>query len=362
MSRRDRLTAAARFAIEAKPAHVGPTTANRSLPQMSKPTLGEVAARAGVSKMTASRALRDAADVSRESLARVQAAAAELGYVPNQLAFALSTRRTNLVGVVVPGMANNVFPEVVAGISAALEGSQMQAVFGISDYDPAREHDIIRNMLSWQPSAMIVTGLDQPEETRRLLAGAGIPIVQIMDLDGEAVDFKVGLSHLDAGAAMARALLAAGRRKIAYVGTALEKDYRATRRRRGFRAVLAEHGLDFVDEAVGNPTSSIALGKALTVRLLDAGHDLDCIYCSNDDMATGGLFACMERGIAVPDRVLLAGFNGLDFVAALPARLATARSPRREIGRVAAEIALRALAHGGADLPRVVAFEPEIVI
>lgn len=330
--------------------------------QMRKPTLDEVARRAGVSKMTASRALRNAGDVSRESAARVRAAAAELGYLPNLLALSLSARHTNLIGVVVPSMANIVYPEVVSGISAALEGTPMQAVFGISDYDETREHDIIRNMLSWQPAAMIVTGLDQPPQTLKLLKDAGIPIVQIMDVDGAPLDFNVGLSHTDAGAQMARRLVAAGRRRFAYVGSALGRDARATRRKRGFEAVLAEHGLGLRAEAVGDGISSTGLGKALTETLLAAGHDLDCIYYSNDDMAAGGLFACMERAIAVPGRLLIAGFNGLDLADALPVRIATARSPRRQMGRTAAEIALKAIAGEAADLPRIVRFEPEFIL
>jgi LacI family transcriptional regulator, gluconate utilization system Gnt-I transcriptional repressor len=329
---------------------------------MAKPTLEEVAARAGVSKMTASRALRGAADVSPESLARVRSAAAELGYVRNQLALSLSAQRTNLVGVVVPSMSNIVFPEVVSGISAGLEGSPMQAVFGISDYDPAREHAVIANMLSWQPSAMIVTGLDQTAETRALLAGAGIPVVQLMDLDGEPVDFNVGLSHGDAGAAMARALLGAGRRRFAYVGSALDKDIRAAKRKAGFERMLAESGISLVAEAIAPDFSSISLGKTLTTSLIDARHGLDCIYYSNDDMAAGGLFALMEKGIDVPGSILPAGFNGLDFVAALPVHIATSRSPRRQIGRTAADVALKAIAGETSGTDRIYRFEPEVLL
>ena len=175
---------------------------------MRKPTLEEVAIEAGVSKMTASRALRGVADVSSETRDRVIEAATRMNYVGNRLALSLSTQRTNLVAVVVPSMSNIVFPEVLAGISAGLDGSGMQAVFGISDYDIAKEREIIRDMLSWQPCAIIVTGLDQPEETVDLLRHANIPVIQLMDLDGTPIDFNVGLSHGAAGEDMAEALIA----------------------------------------------------------------------------------------------------------------------------------------------------------
>ncbi|HLP67461.1 MAG TPA: LacI family DNA-binding transcriptional regulator [Rhizobium sp.] len=327
---------------------------------MRRPTLEEVAAAAGVSKMTASRALRGAADVSKETITRVTQAAERVGYVGNRLALSLSSRRTNLIGVVVPSMSNIVFPEVLAGISETLEGTGMQAVFGLTDYDPGKERDVIRNMLSWRPAAIIVTGLDQPEETVKLLKQAVIPVIQIMDIDGTPIDYCVGLSHTAAGEEMGRALIEEGRRTFGYVGSRLDRDQRASRRKAGFERALAEAGLRFALEKVGDQVSSAVLGKRLTMALLAEAGDLDCIYYSNDDMAAGGLFACIERGISVPETILLAGFNGLELTDALPAAIATSYSPRREIGRRAAGLALRALSDVGENDERVVALSPRL--
>ncbi len=328
---------------------------------MRKPTLEEVATEAGVSKMTASRALRGAADVSTETRDRVVEAATRMNYVGNRLALSLSSRRTNLVAVVVPSMSNIVFPEVLAGISAGLDGSGMQAVFGISDYDMAKEREIIRDMLSWQPCAIIVTGLDQPEETVDLLRHADIPVIQLMDLDGAPIDFNVGLSHGAAGEDMAEALVAAGRRRFGYVGSALARDLRAGKRKAGFERALRAHGLGFAEQRIDDAFSSIALGKQLTTAMLAAVPDIDCIYYSNDDMACGGLFACMELGVVVPRQILIAGFNGLDLVNSLPAPVATSRSPRRAIGQVAAQLVRQAVAGGGDAREKTIVFKPTII-
>ena len=329
---------------------------------MRRPTLEEVARSAGVSKMTASRALRGAADVSQDSIAKVTLAAEQLGYVGNRLALSLSSQHTNLLSVVVPSMSNIVFPEVLAGITKGLEGSGMQAVFGISDYDPDKEREIIRNMLSWRPSAIIVTGLDQPEDTKRLLKQADIPVIQIMDLDGEPVDFAVGLSHGAAGEAMGEALIAAGRRRFGYIGSALEKDLRAVKRKAGFERALEAAGFHLLAQETAADGSSTALGKALTKRLLERFPTLDCLYYSNDDMAAGGLFACMEMQVKVPEVILIAGFNGLDLASALPVRIATSASPRRQMGESAARLALTALREGREGLGRTIAFTPEITL
>ncbi|PCK81686.1 LacI family DNA-binding transcriptional regulator [Rhizobium sophoriradicis] len=328
---------------------------------MRKSTLEEVAAAAGVSKMTASRALRGAADVSKETREKVLQQAERLSYVGNRLALSLSSQRTNLVAVVVPSMSNIVFPEMLAGISAGLRGSGMQAVFGISDYDMAKEREIIRDMLSWRPAAIIVTGLDQPAETVRMLQNAEIPVIQLMDLDGTPIDFNVGLSHGKAGEEMAKALLAAGRRRFGYIGSAIDRDLRAGKRRAGFEKVLRESGLSFVDERINAPYSSVAHGKRLSLSMLAATRDLDCIYYSNDDMATGGAFACLELGIASPTEILIAGFNGLDVASALPVRIATSISPRRQMGETAAALLLAVSSGDESRISeKIIAFTPEI--
>ncbi|WP_246779019.1 LacI family DNA-binding transcriptional regulator [Rhizobium sp. BK650] len=308
--------------------------------------------------MTASRALRGAPDVSAETRQRVLEATELLGYVGNRLALSLSSQKTNLVAVVVPSMSNIVFPEVLAGISAGLEGSGMQAVFGLTDYDARKERDVIRDMLSWRPSAIVVTGLDQPEDTVKMLRSADVPVIQIMDLDGTPIDFNVGLSHGKAGEEMARALIAAGRKRFGYIGSALERDLRAAKRKAGFERVLHENHLSFIGQRLGDTLSSVGLGKYLTHQLLRAEPNLDCIYYSNDDMAVGGAFAGLEASRS--GEILMAGFNGLDLAAALPLRIATSKSPLRMIGEIAGRLARGSTAPNLPSTGKIIAFVPEI--
>lgn len=323
-------------------------------------TLADVAAAAGVSKMSASRALRGAGDVSGGTMDKVRRAAKALGYVGNHMAASLSGRRSGLIGVVVPSVSNIVFAEVLSGIAEEIEGSGLQPVFGVTDYDPDREHEVIRNMLSWNPAGLIVTGLDQPEDTRRLLANADVPVVQIMDTDGTPVDACVGLSHHAAGAAMAAALVQRGRRRFAYVGSRPGRDNRAAKRLAGFREGLARHGLDLLATGIGEGPSTIRAGRQLSAEVLERRPDLDCIYYSNDDLAAGGAFHCLAQGVSVPGTLTLAGFNGLELVESLPVVVATTRTPRREIGRAAAQIVLARDRTGKAPGARRIEFKAAI--
>lgn len=325
-----------------------------------KVTLADVAAAAGVSKMTASRAMRGAKDVSQKNLDKVRKAAQDIGYVGNHVAASLSNNRSDLIGVVVPSLSNIVFSEVMSGIERAIDGTGFQPVFGVTDYDTEKEYDIVRRMLSWRPAGLIVTGLDQSEATLRLLQEDSLPVVQIMDTDGTPVDVSVGFSQDNAAEEMAKALVAAGRRRIGYVGCNLDHDTRAARRRVRFSQTLEALGHPLAGEEIAEGMSSVAAGRWLTSALLARHPDLDCIYYSNDDMAAGGLFHCMAYNIKVSEKLMLAGFNGLDLLTSLPAPIATTRTPRDQIGRCAAEAILERLNRTERDGPTVIELAPEI--
>lgn len=307
-------------------------------------TLTDVARRAGVSGMTVSRVLRDAANVSQETRQRVLAAVAELGYVPNRLAGALASARTKLVVVILPSLSNIVFPEVLRGANERLETAGYQAVIGVSDYSLIKEETLIEVMRSWRPSGWIVAGLEHTERARQMLSQAGSPVVEIMDINGEPIDMAVGLSQERAGYAVGAHFARSGRRRIGYVGDDLTRDLRAGKRRDGFLRALAEHNLTLSGQCLAQQPSSLLLGRSGMASIMEAHPDVDAVYFSNDDMAVGGLMHCMGNGIDVPGRVALAGFNGLEIGEIMPLRLTTVKSPRYDIGRVAADQILERLA------------------
>ncbi len=106
---------------------------------------------------------------------------------------------SNLIGVIIPSLSNIVFPEVLRGISAALEESGFQAVVGVTNYNLATEESLVRSMLAWKPAAMIIAGFEHTEATRRMLEQSGIRIAELMDIDSTPIDIAVGLSHRRAG-------------------------------------------------------------------------------------------------------------------------------------------------------------------
>ncbi|WP_247743468.1 LacI family DNA-binding transcriptional regulator [Shimia sp. R10_1] len=301
-------------------------------------TLRDVSEASGVSEMTVSRVLRNRGDVSPATRDKVLRAAKELGYVPNKIAGALASQRVNLVAVIIPSLSNMVFPEVLSGISQVLEDTELQPVVGVTDYLPEKEEKVLYEMLSWRPSGVIVAGLEHTEAARAMLNASGIPVVEIMDTDGEPVDAMVGISHRRAGREMAAAILKAGYKKIAFLGTKMPLDHRARKRFEGFTEVLAKSGIEVADREFYSGGSALAKGREMTQAVLERSPDIDFIYYSNDMIGAGGLLYLLEKGIDVPGQIGLAGFNGVELLQGLPRQLATMDACRREIGIKAAEI------------------------
>ncbi|NCM96919.1 MAG: LacI family DNA-binding transcriptional regulator [Rhodobacterales bacterium] len=298
----------------------------------------DVSEAAGVSEMTVSRVLRNRGDVSAATRDRVLAASRALGYVPNKIAGALASQRVNLVGVIIPSLSNMVFPEVMTGISSVLDDTGLQPVVGVTNYSPEREESVLYEMLSWRPSGVIIAGLEHTDAARKMLENAGIPIVEIMDIDGTPVDSAVGISHRRAGLHMAEAIVAAGYRQIGFLGTKMPGDHRARKRLEGFVEGLAKAGLSVADREFYTGGSDLLKGREMTKTILARRPDLDFLYYSNDMIGAGGLLYCLDHGIDVPGRLGLAGFNGVELLDGLPRKLATMDACRLEIGRRAAEI------------------------
>lgn len=301
-------------------------------------TLRDVSEASGVSEMTVSRVLRNRGDVSEATRQRVLTAAKDLGYVPNKIAGALASQRVNLVAVIIPSLSNMVFPAVMTGISEALEGTPLQPVVGVSDYLPEKEEKVLYEMLSWRPSGVIIAGLEHTEAARAMLKASGIPVVEIMDVDGTPVDAMVGISHRRAGRVMAEAILKAGYRRIGFMGTKMPLDHRARKRFEGFTRALAKAGVEIADQEFYSGGSALAKGREMTEAMLKRTPDLDFLYYSNDMIGAGGLLYLLEQGIDVPGQIGLAGFNGVELLDGLPRQLATMDAGRHEVGRIAAEI------------------------
>jgi LacI family gluconate utilization system Gnt-I transcriptional repressor len=304
-------------------------------------TLSHVARRAGVGESTVSRVLRNHGSVSPRTREKILKAAAELHYVPNRIAGTLASMRSRLVGIVIPSVGNTVVPEVLAGANAVLESAGYQPMIGVSNYDREREEMLIESILSWRPSGLMVAGLEHTDRARHMMKGSGVRVLELLDVDGEGIDMVVGSSQRGAGRTSAEYLLGRGYRRIGYVGHDMRSDVRAGKRFEGFNQAMEEHGLAILDhEFSPDRGSSVEGGRIGIARLLERRRDLDAVYFSNDDLAIGGYFHCLENHISVPGDLALFGYNGLEIARLTPLPLSTIRTPRVAMGRIGAQMLL----------------------
>lgn len=321
-------------------------------------TLRDVSEASGVSEMTVSRVLRNRGDVSATTREKVLQAAKSLGYVPNKIAGALASQRVNLIAVIIPSLRNMVFPEVLAGISAVLEDTELQPVVGVTDYLPEKEEKVLYEMLSWRPSGVIIAGLEHTDASRAMLRASGIPVVEIMDTDGTPIDCAVGISHRRAGREMAKAILKGGYERIGFMGTQMPLDHRARKRFEGFTEALAKSGVEIEDKEFYSGGSALAKGREMTQTMLERSPELDFIYYSNDMIGAGGLLYLLEKGVAIPQDMGLAGFNNVELLQGLPRKLATMDACRSEIGRRAAEIIATRVENPDAEIEKITELTP----
>ena len=227
-----------------------------------RPTIADVARRAGVSAITVSRALREPERVSQDLRKQIQKAVKELGYVPDPNARALASAQAEVFGVLVPSLTNNVFAEVVRGIYDSLSDGPYRIQLGNTHYSGMEEERLLQLFLGQRPAALIVSGVDQTSTARRLLEGAGCPVVQIMEMDAEPVDMLVGFSHFDGGRVATQHMIDAGYRRVGFLGARM--DPRSQRRLAGYRAAMEAAGLFDPRLITTTPVpSSVSLGRDL---------------------------------------------------------------------------------------------------
>lgn len=303
-------------------------------------TLNEVAQAAGVSPITASRALRGQRSVDPALVARVQEAAQQLGYVPDPAARALASARSSQVVVLVPMLSNTVFVDLLEAVHATLMPAGYQMLIGVTHYDPAEEEEQLRGYMAHRPAGLLLTGFDQTEGSRQLIESSGVPCVHLMETSDTPGVHSVGFSQAAAGYAMTRHLIERGRRRVMFIGAQL--DPRTLQRLQGYRDALRGAGLhDPALELLDARRSSMALGAELFERALHQCEDADALFYCNDDLAQGGLLAALRLGVPVPQRVAVAGFNDLAGSDQMLPPLTTVRTPREQIGRQGAAMLLQ---------------------
>ncbi|MET8378525.1 LacI family DNA-binding transcriptional regulator [Streptomyces microflavus] len=322
-----------------------------------RPTLEEVAARAGVGRGTASRVINGSPRVSEATREAVQAAVAELGYVPNRAARALAGNRTDAIALVVPEPETRFFAEpyfsaIVRGVGAALADTEMQLLLTLAGNDRERRR-LAQYLTAHRVDGVLLVAVHADDPLPELLEQLGMPCVISGARHANEPLASVDSDNFDGARAAVEHLITRGRRSVATITGRLEV-YGAQRRLDGYRAALAAAGLP-PDERLIAPADFTEEGGARAMReLLARRPHLDAVFAASDVMAAGVRQVLREADRRIPDDVALIGFDDSVVARHMHPALTSVRQPIEEMGRRMAQLLLEEIAGRTGERPTVV--------
>lgn len=308
-------------------------------------TMSDVAAAAGVSMQTVSRALRFPATVTPENRKLIDDAIRKTHYVHNLAASHLASHKSNTVAAVIPTLSASVFAETIQHFSDVLHHEGYQIFLGNTDYQPDREEEVIRSLLGRRPDGVFLIGAHHTRTSITLLKRAGIPVVEGWDMTDKPIDRLVGFSNAAAIADMARHLARSGRTNIVFAGVLRKGDSRAAERRDGFAAAMQELFPGKTPRIVISRELPLTMASGADVlrKALARYPEADAVMFSSDIIASGALQESIRIGLKVPERLAITGFGDFELARHLIPSLTTVAVPSAEIGREAGRLLLEGM-------------------
>ncbi|MDT8915533.1 LacI family DNA-binding transcriptional regulator [Amycolatopsis sp. PS_44_ISF1] len=304
---------------------------------MVRPTMEDVAARAGVSRSLVSLVMHDSPKVSASRRQAVLDAAAELGYSPHVMARSLASRTSTVLGVMVNDLRNAFFADVVEGLDAAAQAAGFDLILNTGGRVPARESAALRSLLSFRPAGLVLLSPVVPAAAIEA-AALQCPTV-LVSRTSRAAGVDTVNDDGEAGSALAVGHLAGlGHRRIAHLDGGPAAG--AAARRRGFVAAMRAHGLEPI--VVRSEHTDTAGEKAVRELLTEHARPglPTALVAGNDFNAVGAISALEENGLRVPGDVSVVGYDNTSLAGLRHISLTTVDQPRTEMGRLALETLL----------------------
>ncbi len=321
----------------------------------------DIAEDLGVSVMTVSKALRNHSDISEETRNRVVKRARQLGYEPNWIARSLVTRRTYLVGLVIPDLMHSFFAEVAKGAARSFEKLGYQVVISNSDESAENEERQLEVLIARNVDGLIVAST-QPNDRAHLfdkMRKRKLPFV-LVDRRVAGVDgHYVGVRDVEIGALATGHLIEQGCRHIAHIRGPEISTGRG--RMEGYRRALAKHGRNAGAGYVVSGHHDDAGGYEAMRRLLQLKPPPDGVFCYNDPVAAGAIKAAIEAGLNVPGDVAIIGVGNVHYSDLLRVPLSTIDQSSTIIGETAAELLARSMRAKAPIPPEHILIPPRLV-
>ena len=327
---------------------------------MGRPTIGDVAAAAGVSTATVSRFLNGVGTVDPELGARVEQAVQTLGYVRNPAGRALRRQRVDMVSAIVPDTRNDFFMGLTYGLESVLSDSGMQVVVGNTDESPARERVYAEAAVSNRFSGVVLAVASQDSEAPKILGNGGIPLVLVdRQVDGY-MGPAVTADNTAIGEQAARHVHEMGYRRPAVLASS-NRISTTRERAEAFCRTARELGLELPDDLVVSADSREVGAETAMWWLLGVQHDFDCVFATNGPLTAAAFRVLRTAGRLEEPRIGLVGVDDELWTDMVDPAVTVFRQPLEEMGRVAATLLMAQVKRSPIEEESVVLL-PELVI
>jgi len=325
-----------------------------------QPSLLDVAKRAGCSTASVSRVLNKPELVKSLLRNKVMSAMEELGYLPNSAARALRSRRTHIMGIVIPTINYAIYARLVEGLQQKLALSGYSLLVATSDYNLSKEVEQARVLIERGVEGLVLIGNVHESALYELLEISKIPYTNTYVHQYGNTHPCIGFDNKLATSKITDYLLSLGHTKFGVISAILAGNDRASERVAGVKATLDIAGLTLEDEFVYQCPYSIAGGREGFRYLLSLKIPPTAIICGNDVLAMGALIEARALSIRIPDTASIVGFDNLEFSAHLEPPLTTIDVPAREMGESAAEYLVNTVS--GRTTIQSVHLEPRLIV
>ena len=311
-------------------------------------TLDDIAKRLNVSRVTVSKALRGHPDISADMTRRVKKIADELGYTPNIIARSLSSRRSNMIGLVVPKIAHFFFGSVIEGVYNMAFENNYETILTVSQENPERERKHLQTLVSMRVDGIIVsiTQTTQDLDIFTSIQKRGVPVLFV---DRRPEPPPPGFNSVlvdDRGGAYKAVehAIRVGYRKIACIGGKSHINI-GKNRLAGFEGAMKAHGIPIVRDWIVTGGFDKNVGYDGFMQFYSSGRVPEFIFAMTYPIALGIYEATKELGLRIPQDVDLMCFGDSDVSRVISPALSCVAQPSHELGSKAVELMLKTIAH-----------------
>lgn len=299
-------------------------------------TIQDIAREAGVSAATVSRTFNNPEKVSATTREAVEAVAKRHHFVAHGLATGLASRRSGLLGVIIPTISNSIYAQSTQAIQDVAQSAGYTVLVGISDFSRSREERLIHRFIEHRVEGIMLTGAERDAQVYEKITHNELPYVVTWKLDPARRHPCVSFDNARAAATATEHLIALGHRRIGFVCGHTEVNDRALERRRAFEATMSAHGLMPDPDLLFERPFEYIDGNAVMRRMLEHPDPPTAVFCANDIQAIGAMACCHEAGLRVPADISIMGFDDLAITQYTTPQLTTVHVPAAEMGRRAA--------------------------